>query len=176
MIAPWTAEQDRQLLDLQAGGHSATEIGRTMHKTRNAIIGRLWRLRQVGLGLPVRKAGKRATLPKEPKPEPVLRYPKEKPVTLSTAANIGTMPPKAHITKRPWREVMDEAFSPIPGSRPTRLMDRAPMSCAWPVGGDGEGLLSCSMPTTGHVYCDHHRRIAYVQAKPLDVKRYMRMR
>ena len=174
---PWTPAQDAMLLRFQLEGKSATEMGKTFDCSRSAVLGRLWRLRQQGHGLPARVPVKRV----DPKPKPVKapRYPKEKPVVVKPVThkeNIGKPPPMASVVRKPWREAMQEAFSPLPGSSPVVWTSRGRAACAWPVGGDGEGLLSCSMPTTGHVYCDHHRRIAYVQAKPLDVKRYMRMR
>ncbi len=180
MIAPWTPEQDRQLLDMQAGGYSARAISAVVGKSRSAVLGRLWRLRQTGAAPPARQpwTGRAKRCPKPPVVRIEVRDRPFKVIHLTQrqADNIGTPPPNKDGVKRPWREVKAEAFMPLPGSTPTRLVDRTARACAWPVGGDGEAILSCAVPTDGHVYCDHHRRLAYIPVKPLDVKRYMRMK
>lgn len=179
MIAPWTPEQDRQLLDMQAGGYSARAISAVVGKSRSAVLGRLWRLRQTGDAPPAMKRPPPAK--RCPKPPVVRIEVRDRPfkvihLTQRQADNIGKPPPNNDSVKRPWREVKAEAFMPLPGSTPTRLVDRASRACAWPVSGDGEAILSCAMPTDGHVYCAHHRRLAYIPVKPLDIKRYMRMK
>lgn len=168
---PWTPAQDAMLLRLQLEGYSATEMGMTFNCSRSAVLGRLWRLRQQGHGLPARVHPPR----QEPKPKPpkAPRFPKEKPVRLTAAQNIGT-PPPTKADRKPWREAMLEAFSPLPGSVPVVWSSRGRGACAWPVGGDGEGLISCAMPTDGRTYCSHHHALAYVQTKPLDPRRYRR--
>ena len=116
---PWTPAQDVMLLRFQLEGKSAAEMAKTLDYSRSAVLGRLWRLRQQGHGLPARVPVKRV----EPKPKPVKapRYPKEKPVTVKPVThkeNIGKPPPMASVVRKPWREAMLEAFSPLPGSSP----------------------------------------------------------
>lgn len=166
---PWTPERDAMILRLQTEGYSAAETGKAIGVTRNAVIGRLYRLRAHGQGLPARVHPPR----QEPKPKPVKapRFPKDKPVMLTIAQNIGT-PPPVKADRKPWREAMLEAFSPLPGSVPVVWSNRGRGACAWPVGGDGEGLISCAMPTDGRSYCSHHHALAYVQTKRLDPRRY----
>lgn len=48
-MSRWTEEQDQALIAGVNAGHSSTMIGRTLDKTRSAIIGRCYRL---GLPLP----------------------------------------------------------------------------------------------------------------------------
>jgi hypothetical protein len=162
---PWSEAQDATILRLQSEGYSASETGKAVGVTRNAVIGRLYRLRAHGQGLPARVHPPR----QEPKPKPAKapRFPKDKPVkpVMRTAAeNIGP-PPTAKAERKPWREAMLEAFSPLPGSQPVLWSQRGRAACAWPVGGDGEGLISCAMPTDGRSYCSHHHALAYVQTK-----------
>src|SRR5262249_2778198 len=47
MKSPWTPARDKRLLELQATGRSAAEIGRIMGTTRGAVIGRSIRLRGI---------------------------------------------------------------------------------------------------------------------------------
>lgn len=174
---PWTPAQDAMLLRFQLEGKSATEMGMTFGCSRSAVLGRLWRLRQQGLGLPARVAFDRGDPKPKPKPVKAPRFPKEKPVTVKPVTlkeNIGKPPPMASVVRKPWREAMQEAFSPLPGSSPVVWSSRPFRACAWPVGGDGEGLISCAMPTDGRTYCIHHHALAYVQTKPIDPRRYRR--
>ena len=166
---PWTPTQDAMLLRLQLEGYSAAETGKAIGVSRNAVIGRLYRLRAHGQGLPARIHPPR----QEPKPKPpkAPRFPKEKPVMLTIAENAGK-PSPTKADRKPWREAMLEAFSPLPGSVPVVWSSRGRGACAWPVGGDGEGLISCAMPTDGKSYCSHHHALAYVQTKRLDPRRY----
>jgi len=156
---PWSEAQDATILRLQSEGYSAAETGKAVGVTRNAVIGRLYRLRAHGQGLPARVHSPR----EEPKPKPAQapRFPKDKPAT-------------AKAERKPWREAMLEAFSPLPDSQPVLWSQRGRAACAWPVGGDGEGLISCAMPTDGRSYCAHHHALAYVQTKRLDPRKYRR--
>lgn len=53
------------------------------------------------------------------------------------------------------------AFEPIPGHVPIPITDN--FGCRWPVDGlHGPGLLACgAAKELEHVYCVHHRRLAY---------------
>ena len=79
---------------------------------------------------------------------------------LTIAENAGT-PSPVKADRKPWREAMLEAFSPLPGSVPVVWSNRGRAACAWPVGGDGEGLISCAMPTDGRTYCSHHQAVQH---------------
>jgi hypothetical protein len=48
----WTPEMDAIALRMVGEGKSRTEVGKTLGKSRNAVIGRLHRLRAKGIGLP----------------------------------------------------------------------------------------------------------------------------
>jgi len=68
MSNAWTPEEDATLLRLQLEGFSAAEIGRTFGKSRNAVIGRLHRLRAKGIGLPKQSPRRSTTARPETKP------------------------------------------------------------------------------------------------------------
>ena len=44
----WTSEEEARLIDLRAEGHSMTQIGRHLGRTRDAIAGKIHRLRKDG--------------------------------------------------------------------------------------------------------------------------------
>ena len=177
-MTPWTPDMDDKALRLQGDGHSAAEIGRRMGITRSAVIGRLYRLRDKGQGLP-----KRVFVKAEPKPKPTLRYVKPK-VTLDVRKaeqavaireNSGRGRHLANPKSRePWRPVKDEAFAPLPGSEPVPLLDRAPFTCAWVVGGEGADSLCCGQPATDGAYCPTHRKMAFLPTAPLRPRDFRR--
>jgi hypothetical protein len=59
----------------------------------------------------------------------------------------------------PWREA---AFGALPGTEPRPWLSREAGECAFPVGGDGEAVLSCCGPAEGRsAYCAAHHRIVF---------------
>ena len=178
---PWTPEEDATLLRLQLEGFSAAEIGRTMHKTRNAIIGRLHRLRDKGLGLPKQSPRKSTaprpeTRPRKPSPPRMIRADLIAAEQEARKANTGQ---GRHVgcpeSRAPWRPVKGEAFKPLPGAAPIPLIGRAPFTCAWVVDGEGAEALCCGQAATAGAYCPTHRSIAYLPTAPLrarDLRRF----
>jgi len=179
----WTAAEDEVILRLQLEGHSAAEIGRTIGKTRNAIIGRLHRLRAKGLGLPKQTPRPRTTpLPtRKPSAPRVIRSAKPARVEKSEelrakAANVGSGVHLAYPTSRePWRVPKAEAFRPLPGTDPVPLIGRPAFTCAWVVEGEGADALCCGQRVGVSSYCPSHRRLAYLptaKLNPRDLRRY----
>ena len=154
---PWTPEDDATLLRLQLEGFSAAEIGRTMHKTRNAIIGRLHRLRDKGIGLPKQS----------PRKSEELR---------AKAENVGPGIRLAHpVSREPWRVPKAEAFKPLPGTEPIPLIGRPAFTCAWVVEGEGADALCCGQRVSAGAYCASHRALAYLptaKLNPRDLRRF----
>lgn len=155
---PWTPEDDATLLRLQLEGFSAAEIGRTMHKTRNAIIGRLHRLRDKGIGLPKQSPRKKSE---------ELR---------AKAENVGPGIRLAHpVSREPWRVPKAEAFKPLPGTEPIPLIGRPAFTCAWVVEGEGAEALCCGQRVSVGAYCPSHRALAYLptaKLNPRDLRRF----
>ena len=176
----WTPEQDTTLLRLQLEGKSASEIGRTIGKSRSAVIGRLFRLREKGLGLPKQSPRPRMTERPESKP----RKPSTpRAVSVLKAAEIrarrANTGPTRNVSlpdaRQPWRPVKNEAFKPLPGSAPIPLIGRPAFTCAWVVEGEGADALCCGQPATAGAYCPTHRALAYLPTAPLrarDLRRY----
>jgi hypothetical protein len=71
--------------------------------------------------------------------------------------------------RSPWREA---AFAPLPGTTPRPWLSRAFGECAFPVGEDAEGLVSCcakTRPRSG--YCPAHHAIAFRPLSPATEQR-----
>ena len=178
----WTPEQDETLLRLQLEGLSAAEIGRAFGKTRNAIIGRLARLRSKGLGLPKRGPRIRTTPlePRKPSAPRLIRSAGERveksEERRAKAENCGPGVHLAHPTSRePWRVPKAEAFRPLPGTEPVPLIGRPAFTCAWVVEGEGADALCCGQRVGVGSYCPDHRRLAYLptaKLNPRDLRRY----
>lgn len=54
---PWSEDQDIRLRALWAAGHSGSEIGRTLRKTTNAVVGRAHRLGLPPRASPIKRSG-----------------------------------------------------------------------------------------------------------------------
>lgn len=169
----WTPDQDALILRLQLEGKSASEIGRTIGRTRNAIIGRLARLRDRGIGLPKRTPQRRTTAPRPQKPSSprAMRLVEKSEEVRAKAENVGPGVYLAHPASRePWRVPKAEAFQPLPGTEPVPLIGRPAFTCAWVVEGEGADALCCGERVGVGSYCPSHRRLAYLPTVRLTAR------
>ncbi|MCA3550136.1 MAG: hypothetical protein IM647_07410 [Phenylobacterium sp.] len=190
MTAPlWTAERDERLKQLRIDGLSYAEIGKTLGITRNAAVGRAFRLRAKGVAIAatvppsyhIKREG-RPKPPPTPRPERKAKPKAEpKPRVIRTAADnrgAGVWNPRGDGPRHAWRGVSDDVWNPLEGSTPVPLVFREANMCAWPVGPDGADQLACGNATSaGRVYCDHHHGMAWVKpAKPIKAFERMALR
>lgn len=149
----WTPERIDYLIREWNDGKSAAQIGMALHNSRNAVIGKVHRLREQGVAL--RKSDgprdcaltsvlqRRASMVRGNVPTV-----KRARTSASNALHItGAKPPQplpafkpevVPMTAKPWTE---RAFQG---------------ECAAPVAGSGADLISCGRPCKGS-YCDEHR-------------------
>ena len=136
--AIWPEAKTDILRALWASGVTCAQIGKTMGITRNAVIGKVHRLKmQLRRVSPV----KRAT--------PTTKHARKAPPSLPTI-----MAHKAPRLPKPRPE-------PIPapvGMAGVGLFDRT--GCAYPIN-DGPGFLFCNHVTGGGSYCQYHKQIMY---------------
>lgn len=144
----WTPERVETLKSLWAQGLTVTAIACELGGglTRNAIIGKVYRLKLQGRSGPVsnmaqkaairraRKAGKRPTLPPLPRNRPA---PDIQPNSVPTRA---------------------EAWFPLEGSTPVALADLERGQCKWPIGDNP--ILFCGCAAEG-IYCPTHTALAH---------------
>jgi GcrA cell cycle regulator len=138
----WTPERIDLLRGLLAGGATASQAGKALGATRNAIIGKAHRMgfamRSQNTGgfrerAPVKAARPPRNTPPKPRSGPT-RAPRVTPGEMRTIALI---------------------------CEPVGLLDLLPTSCRWPVAEDG-GHLFCGARMAGDgPYCDGHARIAF---------------
>lgn len=145
----WTPERVDTAILLFKEGLSAAQIAKALGEiTRNAVLGKLWRL------------GYARARPASPGK----RHPSLKAEKVRTArSNIP--PPSQPI------DIPENRFDPLPGSAPRPWEDRRD-GCSWPIG-DG---LSCCEPVTAYGLCVAHRAIgrAPVPPKRRDLERNLR--
>jgi hypothetical protein len=135
----WTEDRVTELRTRWANGESGSQIGRAMHaKSRNAIVGKLYRL-----GLRSRLAiGAKTEL--KPKRNTV-----------------------HHLDGRIFfrGDDMNEPEPPPQFTNPKLLLELNQCDCRWPGAGRGAEMLYCGAAVLhGYSYCLHHCRIAF--AKP----------
>jgi GcrA cell cycle regulator len=155
-LMTWTDARIAELSRLWAAGVSASGIAEALGDvSRSAVLGKLHRLKLLG-------SRKTASAPR--------RYDgpaSAKTATLRTVgpAERGPTSVEAPCPPRsPWREA---AFAPLAGTAPRPWLTRAFGECAFPVGGEGEALLSCCAPARrGGAYCPAHHAIVFKPVLP----------
>lgn len=175
----WTPEMDAIALRLIADGKSRAEVGKTLGKSRNAVIGRLLRLAQAGAKIPEYKRPRkvaavmpqRPSTPRVPKAAKATRAAEKVAVKANTGAGVYN-PGKGE--QKAWRPVDMAVFTPLADGEHPRLVGRPPFTCAWPVDGEGAETLCCGQVATDGPYCPAHRRMAYVPTAPLDKRLFRR--
>jgi GcrA cell cycle regulator len=141
----WTAENIEKLVSWWNAGQSANEIAQNWDNavSRNAVIGKIHRLRKAGVEL--RSAANFPRLatrpPAKPKREPRMRLPPQYPIQPVKTITLQVVPP----TAKPWTQ---------------RRFDE----CSWPISGEGADLIACCQPVQNR-WCAEHDAIGSVPLK-----------
>jgi hypothetical protein len=142
---PADEEQLRQLWEVE--GRSSGDIAWIMGRTRNAIIGKVVRMKLARRHHRV-----------QPKIKPFQKRTHSGDSSLARIIRAKVMPllpkPKAGDAAR----ARGAAWLPLPGTTPIGLLDLDKGKCRWPVTDDSP-FLFCGAPCEG-VYCDHHAALA----------------
>jgi GcrA cell cycle regulator len=148
----WTEARLARLAEMWGAGMSASAIGEALSVSRSAVLGKLHRLKllktRAGASAPRRYDPTSSASPAGPAARPTPAAPR------SASRREAPTPPVS-----PWREA---AFQPLAGSAPRPWLTREAGECAFPVGGEGEGILSCCAPVEGcGAYCPAHRGVVF---------------
>lgn len=144
----WPVEHDAILRRMAAEGHSGAVIGQVLGKSRNAILGRAWRMGVKLAGSPPPRVS-RPRFPPKPKPARIAKLAKPKgrmDISIKGAVKFSAPPTPVPIE--------------TPGENAKPLLDLTFGDCRWPVN-DGEdsthGFLFCADPKTlESPYCACH--------------------
>jgi len=164
---PWTDADVERMVALWNSGKSASEIGRLLGVSRNAVIGKVHRTAHKYPGIITREFASR--------PEKVISVKR-----IETRLQRRAITPPKVIAPKPAAEKPAAPVIPIARaedlSGPT-LCDRPRNSCCYPVGADtGADQQFCCEPVTGdRPYCEHHRALMFVPLKVGSYKRIMRL-
>ena len=134
----WTAEADAMALRMAADGYSRFAIGIALGIGKNAVIGRLNRLR----------------LKKAP---PKKRTPTKHTVERRAMSGLTYGLPK-------FADTAPVTFD-LPTDTAVRLRDVRPFDCRWPLGDPrGDDFMFCGAAAHDGPYCIGHARLAYRRA------------
>jgi GcrA cell cycle regulator len=153
----WTDARIAQLARLWGAGVSASGIAEALGDvSRSAVLGKLHRLKLLRSRQPA-SAPRRYDGPTSAAGDVALRR-------LGAQREHGGRAAPPSPPKSPWRE---SAFEPLAGTAPRLWLTREFGECAFPVGGDGEEILSCCAPVKPHsAYCATHHKLVFKPVPP----------
>jgi len=154
----WSNEERDYVMRETRLGVSAAVLGEVLGLSRNAVLGKLARLRDEGFDLPYRPpAAKREGRQGSAWSKGVRRPPPHE----ETEA-VRALKGWAESEKRGGLISLDELTEHPPG--PRLFTARRFGECAWPVSGASTETFSCCSPVTapGRPYCAEHTALAYV--------------
>jgi GcrA cell cycle regulator len=141
-LAVWTSEAIEQLRALVEEGLSATKIGLALGYTRNAVIGKLNRIRHEGVGETLRLKGRFGPQAKRDQSRP-RRLPKPEPRPMVEEEKPMSPPPLRLVEHKPGRKTFFELGR---------------YDCRWTdSNGHAGDFIFCGDETVlGRPYCAHH--------------------
>lgn len=159
-MSEWPDDEIATVDRLWREGKSGTEIGKTLTRTRCAVLGLIHRMKRAGVEFPERG-------PRPPARPQMERYYARKAAKAAAEAREGG--PKI-ATMNGYRRPRSNPVPPTPDvdlgfSRP--WTERAFNECSWPIGGEGADTLSCCAPVKGRGWCAYHLEVGTKPAPPL---------
>jgi len=179
MVDAWTDEDIAEAARRWKRGESAGTIAQAMGRTRNGVLGLMYRkrerfpLRDAAMG--IKRAGRGSSPPAMPRPEA-----RPRPVPVAKPAEPVHRPPAATQAPRPVAPDVVAATRPgffahrdrlQAGSAPVALVDRTTRQCAWPLtdflDASPADMPCCGAPVAsgraGGSYCAAHAVLAVGQ-------------
>lgn len=180
----WNDENTAKAVELAEKGYSGREIAEVLGCTRNAVIGRIFRvgakLKGVGRRPPTNEKQWTAdqvmelrTLCAEGKPDwaiaealgisiDAMRYRKQRYGIRKKPAPRSEYRPRKPTLKLVASRTMKAPDTPM---RCVALLDLKPGDCRWPATGEGADTRFCGRSTEA-TYCAHHAAVAYMPTSP----------
>jgi len=161
---PISDEEEALIIRLWKERKTGSQIGAAVGRSRNAIMGKLNRLRSKGV-IELLPEGEARFKPKSPVAAPVSQ-PKKTP----SLAVVPSLSQKAEKVNNPPLERITSLFvPPEPAPEPMdpiKFTDLKPMSCRYVVSGKRpENFLFCGMDKKRGAYCAEHAALSYVSVE-----------
>jgi len=159
-IVAWTEDRIADLTRLYSEGYSCSQIAHEIGgTTRNAVIGKIHRLRLPTPENKIRRAAPRA--PREPK-EPRLHTPRVRIIAANGNSNALRV---VQVTETAQRKLRCVEIEP----RNLSLLDLGPGECRYPYG--DASITFCGHPAVaGSSYCRPHHDLCWVKPIPSKPK------
>ncbi len=145
----WTAERERQAIELFESGLNYTEISKTFGDATPDCVGSYLRARGYKRDY-----------------TPAVRSQVNRVAALNRGA--APPPPKEGLVLPKF----EQAYEPLPTSQPIKLIDSRYGLCRWPVGPtDAKRFRYCGAPSDPtKVYCDHHHQLSLPKERRTGVE------
>jgi GcrA cell cycle regulator len=166
----WSEDQIAKLVKMWDLGASAASCAKQLGVTRNAVIGKIHRLRNGGYAFNRQKMNPVQAALSRPPRKP--RLPRERlnedNAMLARVRAAAKAAKAAKAEPKKVRDIPEAVPVIIDASFAKPWLERSFGECAYPIGGDGADTVSCCAPNQlGSSYCaGHHRRMFY---KPQQV-------
>jgi GcrA cell cycle regulator len=148
--AQWPEADDARLRSLWDEGHSTSEIGRRMQRSKNSIVGRAHRLDLPSRPSPIVRDGRLA------RPKRAQSIQLVVPSVALVAPLVQRSAPRIVASK----PIIRPPAPRRPVTIPTTYRSEP---CCWPIGDPGTpGFRFCDEPSVKRAYCAAHAEIAYV--------------
>jgi GcrA cell cycle regulator len=156
--SPWPKEREERLLELAPSAHWVGEIALALGVSKNAVIGKMARMRRKGHVIATDFDGRTGRPPSIAIGSSPRRPPLPRPV-----AHAMTTPPKPRRGLPPPDPVRPEPALDVLTMRRLDLMQLRKGTCRWPIGDVGEpGFCFCGNPTAAdRMYCPVHYAVAH---------------
>lgn len=166
----WTPERIEELKRLWDAGHSASEIGKQLGVSKNAVVGKAHRLKLAARPSPIKRGGSTTRRrPAAAQRQAAARAATASPFVSTPVANgaaNGASSGKA-VSASPF--VAPEPERVKARARPARPVRRSlgNQTCAWPIGdpGTAEFRFCGEQVVAGKPYCAEHCALAYITKK-----------
>ena len=142
-VGDWSDETVLRLKELWGEGHTTAEIGRRLGVTKNAVVGKVRRLKLIA------------------RPNPVIRK-------ITEAASAA---PRSRVPAKPGNadeSVRTKSAGASPARTSPPIQGRRVMACCWPIGTPGRpDFRFCGdSAQPGRPYCAAHADLAYARHRP----------
>lgn len=168
MADTWTHARLSDLCRMWDAGESALSIARQMKISRNAVIGKIHRLRQAGHPFSRASMTKAQIVQASSAARAVQEIHRQKRVAAALKRREGEQyrGTIARMVVKPEPQAFASPAVIVDASFAKPWQERAFGECAYPIGGEGAETISCCARTFGQTYCTGHYEVMFQPRKP----------